>query len=356
MAASGKPNRVAKEAEAAVRAILQRAKAVRKYSLRVRVASEGRSDRLVPLLAQAILEAASAGKRPLAVVAAPRIAPPVAEQLLRFASEHARGAAIGIVDLEGLRHFTSPELAKFNLGPARRRVKRAAQPPLPDLFSDLNQWLLKILLGQALPEDLITVPRELPRNAAHLARLAGVSVMTASRCVKQLASQGFLDDDGEHLQVVRIPELLDQWMAANRNNARIVAARWRLARGREQLVQSLRNFDFNSGRCCGALFFAAGALGFPMVHGVPPSLYLDSLRPQALARLGVTTEPSNRPPDLYIRVPSHPEAIFRASVQRSGVPVTDILQTWLDVAADPARGREQADEIRRRALKPLFKR
>jgi hypothetical protein len=43
--------------------------------------------------------------------------------------------------------------------------------------------------------------------------------------------------------------------------------------------------------------------------------------------------------------------VFRASVLRDGVPVCDILQVWLDVAGHPPRGREQADEIERRALK-----
>jgi hypothetical protein len=40
---------------------------------------------------------------------------------------------------------------------------------------------------------------------------------------------------------------------------------------------------------------------------------------------------------------------------REGVPVADILQVWLDVAAHPARGAAQAEEIRRRALAAIFK-
>jgi hypothetical protein len=39
---------------------------------------------------------------------------------------------------------------------------------------------------------------------------------------------------------------------------------------------------------------------------------------------------------------------------RDGLPLSDVLQVWLDVSAHPARGREQAAEIRRQALAPLF--
>jgi hypothetical protein len=46
--------------------------------------------------------------------------------------------------------------------------------------------------------------------------------------------------------------------------------------------------------------------------------------------------------------------VFRASVVRDGVPVADILQVWLDVGAHPARGEEQAEEIRHRVLAPIF--
>src|SRR5829696_352082 len=58
------------------------------YAVEVKAASEGRSDRLVPLWSQAWLQAirlSGKGQRPLAIVVAPRVAPRVAEQVLQFA-------------------------------------------------------------------------------------------------------------------------------------------------------------------------------------------------------------------------------------------------------------------------------
>jgi hypothetical protein len=74
----------------------------------------------------------------------------------------------------------------------------------------------------------------------------------------------------------------------------------------------------------------------------------------SLNRLGLLVDDSNRPADVYIRIPVDQESVFRALVTRKGVPVSDVLQVWLDVSAHPARGREQAEEIKRRVLKPLF--
>jgi hypothetical protein len=74
----------------------------------------------------------------------------------------------------------------------------------------------------------------------------------------------------------------------------------------------------------------------------------------SLDRLGLAIGHSNRPADVYIRIPVNREAIFRASVKREGIPTSDALQVWLDVSTNPTRGREQAREIQRRVLNPLF--
>jgi hypothetical protein len=231
--------------------------------------------------------------------------------------------------------------------------------------------MLKILLGQHLPEPLISVPREQIRNASQLAKAANISVMSASRLVNQLASEGFLDERREHLQIVRADELLERWISANRQVARDIPARYIIKKDQRRFLASVAEYAANSGvapalkarrlrvaraspRCCIGLFAAADALGFGFVHGVLPHLYLERLDLDVLRRLGLSLEESDRRADVYIRIPSNRESIFRAAVMRGNLPVSDVLQVWLDVSAHPARGREQADEIRKRALKPLF--
>jgi Holliday junction resolvase len=337
----------------------------RKYVVEVKSAAEGRRDRLIPLLSQAILQAQAFARQfperaaPLAVVAARRVPASVADHIKQFAERHAPDVAVGVIDAEGFRSFVGPGLEGLDVTPSGRAARHIAPPQrLPDLFSDLNQWMLKILLGRHLPESLISVPREPIRTASQLAEAAKVSIMSASRLVNQLTSRGFLDESDQSLQVVRVEELLDWWTSSNREAAKDVPARWIIKGGQDQLLAALRQYAsrqmHNQPRCCLGLFAAADALGFGFVRGTPAHIYLERLTLDSLKRLGLAIDHSGRPADVIARIPVNREAVFRAAVMREDVPVSDVLQVWLDVSTHPTRGREQARELRRRALGSLF--
>lgn len=350
-----------------------------KYIVELKVSSEGRRDRLIPLLSQAILQARELAQQfqepavPIAVVAARHIPLSVAEQIQQFARRYAPEVGVGVIDAEGFRSFAGAGLEGLDAKPHSRVVRRIASAKrLPDLFSDLNQWMLKILLGQHLPESLLSIPRERIRNTSQLADVARVSMMSASRLVNQLINEGYIDEHEDHLHVVRADDLLDRWLSANRPRSRDVPAHWIIKKDERQFLASVGQYAAESRtdhkpksrvrnrlvkaqpRCCIGLFAAADALGLGFVRGVPPYLYLEGLDPNLLQRLGLSIEDSGRRPDVYIRVPSNKESIFRAAVIRDGLPVSDVLQVWLDTSTHPARGREQSDEIRRRIIRPLF--
>ncbi len=163
---------------------------------------------------------------------------------------------------------------------------------------------------------------------------------------------------------------MDQWASANRHASREIPARWIIRKDVKQLQESLaaytdeledlsRSGRASSGsipnRCCLGLFAAADLLGFGFVRGVPPQLYMERIEPDLLRRFGLAVDNgSGGSPDAYLRIPTNPESVFRAAVRIDGTPVCDILQIWLDTNSYPARGREQADMIRKRALAPLF--
>jgi hypothetical protein len=331
----------------------------------VKSAAEGRRDRLIPLLSQAILQAQAFARlfperaAPLAVVAARRVPESVADHIMQFAERHAPKVAVGIIDGEGFRSFLGPGLEGLDTKPSARRASPVVSPQqLPDLFSDLNQWMLKILMGQRLPASLIEIPRQPIRNASQLAEAAKVSVMSASRLVNQLMSRGFLDESAQHLQLVRVQELLERWASSNREAAKEIPAHWILKAGKDQLLAAVRQYTSrqiqNQPRCCLGLFAAADALGLGFVRGAPAHIYLERLTLDALNRLGLAADRSARPPDVTVRIPAKPEAVFRPRVFADNVPVSDVLQVWLDVSSHPARGKEQAREIQRRVLQPLF--
>jgi hypothetical protein len=325
------------------------------YAVGLKVASEGRSDRLVPLLAQAVLESrreAGVKARPLAVVAAPRIPQRAAQQVLKFAAEFAADAAVGVIDFEGLRALRGPQLEALNADAAVRRAALRPAATSGRLLSDLNQWMLKVLLAPELPERLLFAPRGHYRNASELARAAGVSVMSAFRFVQQLQHEGYLDESASHLRLVRREDLFDRWQGVSARSARAAPMRFVLPGNAQAQLRKALN---GNGAACLALFAAADVLQLGFVSGVPPYVYVDRLRPSRLtAWKGLRACAPSEVPDVIVREAPAPQSVFRGAVNADGVAACDVLQVWVDVAAHPSRGREQSDLIRRRVLRQVI--
>jgi len=342
------------------RADLVVAKGRHRYIVQLASASEGRRDRLVGLLSQAILQANSlaAGVRkaaPLAIVAARSIPDAVQRGVFEFHRCHVPQSAIGMVDGRGLRAFIGPGLESLNSGPrvARASMARVPAPPV-NLFSDLNQWMLKVLLAPHLhrsglmPEASTGVEY---RNATALARAAGVSVMSAFRLLRQLEKERFLDSSGASIRLVRVERLLEQWQASVARSPQEWPARWVL-QGREH--ERLRNALEQLGdRACLGLFAAARVLGLGHVEGVPAHVYAETVEPNAIRAAGLAEVLPGQQPDVILRIPREKESVFRGAVAVEGVRVSDPLQVWLDVSSHPARGREQADLVFRKVIKPM---
>ncbi len=325
------------------------------YVIELKVGVEGRSDRLVPLWSQACLEASSAaGKHaPLAIVAAPRIAPRVAENILNFAERYAPDTAAGVIDLAGLRLFRGPHLESLNVeAPNKPRLDAHVINEQSDLFSDLNQWMIKVLLAPELPDELLGAPRGQYRNASQLAKAAQVSVMSAFRFVQQLQRDGYLHESSPYLKLVRREILFRQWEAVALRRVTEVPMRF-LLRGSDPRAALKRMLD--SGRACLGLFAAADALGFGFVHGVPPHVYVRRLSPAGLAAWkNLVPAAPGEVPDVIVRQAPSPESVFRGIVRPNGMASCDLLQVWLDVAHHPSRGEEQAGVIRKRILDRLI--
>jgi len=76
-----------------------------------------------------------------------------------------------------------------------------------------------------------------------------------------------------------------------------------------------------------------------------------------LEDLGLRRAEPGEAVDVFVREPRFPRAVFSGAVAVDGLPVSDIVQCWLDVADHPARGEEQAAQIWERVFEPrLFER
>lgn len=325
------------------------------YLIEVKLSSEGRKDRLIPLWSQLFLQSsrlATENKKPLAIVAAPRIAPGVARQIMDFADTYTPEAALGVIDLEGLQIFRGPFLEDLN----NRKADQPRKSPPPvnsptNLFSDLNQWMLKVLLAPELPEGLLTAPRKTYRNASELAEAADVSTMSSFRLIQQLRNEGFLNESSSHLKLVRRQNLFRRWQSAVEAPVKELPMRFRL---RSDILKELRRLSRQTELCLG-LFAAADALHYGFVNGVPPYVYIQRLNSTDISKWkNVVPAGPNETPDFILREPLACQSVFRGMVTVDELNVSDIFQIWLDVSSHPSRGPEQADLIRRRVLAPII--
>jgi hypothetical protein len=352
----------------------------KKYVFEIKRASEGRRDRIIPLLSQAALQAVYVSKQlpgkpfAVAVVFANYIPEQVAEQAKAFLRKHAPDVAVGLMDSEGFRSFSGFDLEFLD---SERRAgssvpSRKLRAHAPQLFSDLNQWMLKVLIAPSIPESYLSAPRNQYEGASQLAAAAGVSVMSAFRFVEQFSKEGFLEQRSGRLRIVRAKELVNRWLAAGQKRSLEVPMRFILQRGESALENALRSYVSASEiapnerrkskrelpskhpRACLGLFAAAEQLGVGFVHGVEPHVYVERMNQELLSFLGVSSRRADSRADVYVRVPANRESVFRGLVLKDGVPSSDIVQVWLDVSGHPSRGKEQADLIYRRILAPAF--
>jgi len=352
-------------------------KGVLEYAAKLKRAAESRRDRVVPLLAEAILQAQVHRRqhpqaRALAVIASPQLSSAVVDQALEFQRDYAPDAAVGFFDDRGFRLFQAPGLESLNSSPSEVKHRKPGVPELQSysLFSDLGQWMLKVFLAQHIEPQFLSAPRRKIRNASELAMAAGVSQVSASRLVRQLEAEGFLDKYADQLELVRVQDLLEEWQAAERRAFKEIPCRWVIpGHGGKSLESALREHragqspqdspanhaDRRSSRVCLGLFAAADALGLGFVHGVPPVLYVERIEAELIQQLGISQEKASQA-DVYLRIPAHKESIFRAAVEQKGILASDALQVWLDVSNHPSRGKEQADRIRDQVLRPLLSR
>lgn len=210
--------------------------------------------------------------------------------MFEYALLVAPDVAVGLVDLEGRVEMRGAELAELNRRPkASVAVKRPAGPDQPfDPFSDLNQWMLKVLLAHRLPAELLKAPRADAASGAELAAVANVSAPSASRLLRHLNDRGFLDEFAP-LRLVRVQELLRQWKAVYVRPPRELKMRWLIPGKPDRLLQALRRYQARRHahddpeealrgnrlpQACLALFSAADALGLGHVRGVPQCVYL----------------------------------------------------------------------------------
>jgi hypothetical protein len=360
-----------------------------RYAIEFKAARDARRPQLQASLADALLQARHHAKslqaQPLPVVGAPAISEPIARELEQYVERFGEGAPFGLIDARGRfeLHGEGLETVAPKSWPPNLREEgyqfSAIRRAHGDLFSDRNRWLFKVLLAQSLPQDLVRAHRGRLTGTFGLAEAAELPSPTVSRFISAAREQGYVEVDPRDraVRVVRKRAVLEKWRALSARRPPQFGARWLLLRPESietsfgHLQKALASLERGAGaprgneqapepsttpRVCLALFAACQQLGLGFVRGVVPHLYLEDGRhargAALLERLGLRQVEAGEPVDVIVREPRYPESIFRAAVLRDGVPTADVIQCWLDVSHEEARGQEQAAHVWETLLKP----
>lgn len=330
-----------------------------RYAAQVKALRSGRPDRALPQLALAILKARRGAQacaaQPLAVLVVEQASDHLWPQMVDLREQLAPDAGIGLLVADGRRRFLGAGLEALEREGAESAARGTGARPrrYGPLFSDLNQWLLKVLLAPELPEKWLHAPRARYTSGSQLAAAAGVSAMTVSRFLRSMQEEGFVEHSRRTIRLVRRQALFRRWCAAAQFTAPELPMRLLIPDPREERL--LRVVARIEG--CLGLFAAADQLGVGHVRGVPPYVYMR----QMPARVGDNDWPglmpagAGEPVQLILRQAQTPQSLFRGAVRGvQDVAVADVIQVLLDVTAHPSRGAEQAEHLRQTALAGLL--
>ncbi|SAK90337.1 hypothetical protein AWB76_06544 [Caballeronia temeraria] len=312
--------------------------------------NEGRPDRVTALFAQALLEARGRAKkanfRPAVLIWVTTASRSLVERLIEFHREYGDREPFAVLSTDGTQYVEFPGLRlseRPDHSAGSHRGGHGAPPRL--VFTDSFQWMIKLLLAADIQrEDLLAAESVRYSTATELARAAGVSTMTATRLINALKAEGFLESS-HFLTLVRRRQLAERWKAEYRQPPLAVATKFvSPAPPDEQLRKLLKKHAGVMG-----LFDAAKALGYGHVKGGTPTIWVPNLK-EAESWRPLRPAKEGERPDLILQQLSFPQSVQKGAIFRDGLWVTDIIQTWLDVSAHPARGAELAFELERGVL------
>lgn len=299
---------------------------------------------------EARLHVAGQGAVPMVAVVVPSLGRKVDRAAGEFMALHAPDVGWAVLDPSGNARIVVPAL-RLDVD---RRVARVetSQPGRSSvrLFSDLNRWLLKVLLLADAPADLWGGPRQSILSRRELGLSADVSPEMVRRFANAFEKQDLLRQTPQGLRVIRRAALLDLWRSDEALDVSSGVPVRRLMGG-PGAPQDLSEVEGFSDSVVVAGFEACRLLG--VLHAMVP-LPIEAHAVVPIARILERFDLERCAPSgaAFWLLPSrHPKSILRGSVCRDGLRVADGLQAAFDVLRHPARGHEQSEYLLKEVLR-----
>ncbi|UCC84668.1 MAG: helix-turn-helix domain-containing protein [Gemmatimonadota bacterium] len=257
-----------------------------------------------------------------------------------------RAAGRSFVDLSGAVHLDLPGLV-VDRSDLEQPPRARARVGLIDPFADRSSLVCRVLLSGAASRAW---------GVRELAEAAGVSPSTASRVVRELATEGLVEFQREgRSSCTRVPDprrLFERWTreydwGRNRQlafDAPIGDPQKFLPRLRQLL----------EGRRWALSLHAGASLVAPHAEWRRIHLYLQGDESMARYAARAAGWRSAEGGGLVIMLPYYSDSVWWALERHRGLPVVSALQLALDLWHYPLRGREQAEHLLETRLRPLW--
>jgi hypothetical protein len=300
----------------------------------------------------------SQGAVDVIVVGLSKFGPRLEEAVRKFMGENAPNIGWGLLDQSNKAVIVIPDLdLEWRRAPSMPEWRPSfSERRDRKLFTDLNRWMLKVLILRNAPENLWGGPRKRPRHATELAQIAGVSVSKAHHFATAFQQEGYLRKSADGLRMVGLPALLEAWLQDEKNSSprrssvrSLLPPPAAMSTNEQQFEPLLPRQAWKESALGG--MFAAGRNDLmhtsgrqaPLVHvGKPLSMAMHEWHLESC---------DLRDAQMILAQPLHPESVFRGIVmQEQGAPLVDLWQIALDAVSSAARGREQAEFIVERIL------
>ncbi len=281
------------------------------------------------------------GRELLALVCAPTVSAKVRAEARRFMGAYAADIGWALFDARGNLEIATGQVTVSAYGHAPARAIANSKPP-PRPYTDLNRWLLKLLLARDLewphePQQADAKPSMGSiRTLADLRAVGNVSQATVYRFVDALSASHSLTT--RPLRVTRWAKVLNDWLASDDNRR---AARTSV---RGLFGANLAELTNDADILIGGL---AALDSYNLLHQTrigPVELHIRGDLHDLMNRWDLESC-STRDADFRLIQSAHPESVFRAAGFGHEATV-DVWQAALDVVGSEARGREQAEHVR----------
>lgn len=300
----------------------------RTHTLRVEVRASSAPSRIPHALRQL------AAERPRTAGAYPVLA---SSFLSPRARELCREEGVGYLDLAGncLLQFDDFHLQKI--------VDRNPFPPRgrpASLFSPISSRILRVLLEEPARAWRIT----------EVSEAAQVSLGQASKVCRRLVDEAYAARLERRFRLSQPAHLLDAWRQAYPVDQNTQAAYYSFERDPEALVRRVAELAAARRWRYAVTSFAAAALVAPFVHGIGTvQWYLGEDATAAQWVEALDLRPVESGPNVVLLGP-YDAGVFHRTQTVNGVTLVGNVQLYLDLSSEPARGREQAEFLRRQKL------